>query len=41
MSEQNKAQARQAEHALQEFKSQVEINSGKVFNDMKAQVCKF
>ena len=35
---QNKTQMMQSEHALLEFKSQVEANSTKVFSDMKQQV---
>ena len=35
---QNKHQMMQSEHALLEFKAQVEANSTKVFSDMKQQV---
>ena len=38
MSEVQKQQAQQAEHALEDFKSQVERNSGRMFDEMKAQV---
>ena len=33
-----KQQAQQAENALEDFKSQVERNSGRMFDEMKAQV---
>lgn len=38
LSEVQKQQAQQAEHALEDFKSQVERNSGRMFDEMKAQV---
>ncbi len=38
LSEVQKQQAKQAEHALEDFKSQVERNSGRMFDEMKAQV---
>ena len=34
-----KQQAHQAEQALEDFKSQVERNSGRMFDEMKSQVC--
>lgn len=38
LSDVQKQQAQQAEHALEDFKSQVERNSGRMFDEMKAQV---
>lgn len=38
LSEVQKQQAQQAELALEDFKSQVERNSGRMFDEMKAQV---
>ncbi|KAL9956211.1 hypothetical protein ACROYT_G037657 [Oculina patagonica] len=38
LSEVQKQQAKQAEHALEDFKSQVERNSGRMFDEMKAQM---
>lgn len=38
LSDVQKQQAQQAEHALDDFKSQVERNSGRMFDEMKAQV---
>ena len=38
LSEVQKQQAQQAEFALEDFKSQVERNSGRMFDEMKAQV---
>lgn len=38
LSEAQKQQAQHAEHALEDFKSQVERNSGRMFDEMKAQV---
>lgn len=38
LSEVQKQQAHQAELALEDFKSQVERNSGRMFDEMKAQV---
>lgn len=38
LSEVQKQQAQQAEHALEDFKSQVERNSGRMFDEMKAQM---
>lgn len=38
LSDFQKQQAQQAEHALEDFKSQVERNSGRMFDEMKAQV---
>lgn len=38
LSEAQKQQAQQAEHALEDFKSQVERNSGRMFDEMKAQM---
>ncbi|XP_074647781.1 centrosomal protein of 112 kDa-like [Tubulanus polymorphus] len=38
LSEQNKLQAQQAEQALEEFKTQVERNSGRMYDDMKHQM---
>ena len=39
LSEMQKQQAHQAETALEDFKSQVERNSGRMFDEMKHQVC--
>lgn len=38
LSEAQKQQAQHAEHALEDFKSQVERNSGRMFDEMKAQM---
>lgn len=38
LSDVQKQQAQQAEHALEDFKSQVERNSGRMFDEMKAQM---
>ena len=38
LSELQRLQSQQAEHALEDFKSQVERNSSKMFDDMKKQV---
>ncbi|XP_072043099.1 LOW QUALITY PROTEIN: centrosomal protein of 112 kDa-like [Amphiura filiformis] len=39
LGELQRLQSQQAEHALEDFKSQVERNSGKMFDDMKKQMC--
>ena len=38
LSELQRLQSQQAEHALEDFKAQVERNSSKMFDDMKKQV---
>lgn len=38
MKEQNKVQAQQAERALEDFKTQVEKNQSRVYDEMKLQV---
>ena len=38
LNELQRLQSQQAEHALEDFKSQVERNSSKMFDDMKKQV---